>query len=107
MDFKSFVLAILLLTAFGTKEMHHFWGHAHKMVKICDARKGEVHIHNEDYISDECPLCDFTFSIFEFHLPTFHLITPKHFFIKEAFLYKSFKLNSTCHFPSLRGPPIV
>ena len=104
-DLKSFSLAILLFFAFGAKEMHHFLEHAHKEVKICDAKDGEQHIHDEEYASDNCSLCDFTFSIFDFTLPTFYLNHTKLFFSEKEFHYISFKLSYAYFLPSLRGPP--
>ena len=106
-DLKGFSLAILLFFAFGAKEMHHFLAHAHKEVKICDAKNGEQHIHDEEYASDNCSLCDFTFSIFDFTLPTFCLNNIKLFFTEKEFDYISFKLPCAYFLPSLRGPPCL
>jgi hypothetical protein len=72
----ALALALLLLFAFGAKEMHHFMAHAHEDVKICDAIENEKHWHDEEYSHADCDLCDFTFSIFDFSLPSFFL-SPK------------------------------
>jgi hypothetical protein len=71
--FPALALALLLLFAFGAKEAHHFLAHAHVEVKICDATENEKHWHDEEYSHDNCSLCDFTFSIFDFSLPSFFL----------------------------------
>ena len=71
--FPALALALLLLFAFGAKEAHHFFVHAHVEVKVCDATENEKHWHDEAYSHDDCALCDFTFSLFDFSLPTFFL----------------------------------
>jgi hypothetical protein len=104
-DFRALALAILIFFAFGAKELHHFLAHAHEEVKICDAQKGEKHLHNEEYIHVDCALCDFTFSVFELQLPIFdfkHKIYPT---LKEDFSYKSSHFCKTLFSKSLRGPP--
>jgi hypothetical protein len=45
----ALALALLLFFAFGAKEAHHFWAHAHVKVKICDATENEKHWHDEEY----------------------------------------------------------
>jgi hypothetical protein len=69
----ALALALLLFFAFGAKEAHHFWAHAHVKVKICDATENEKHWHDEEYGHSDCNLCNFTFSIFDFSLPSFFL----------------------------------
>jgi hypothetical protein len=71
--FPALALALLLLFAFGAKEAHYFFAHAYMEVKICDATENEKHWHDEAYSHDDCSLCDFTFSLFDFSLPTFFL----------------------------------
>jgi hypothetical protein len=71
--FPALALSLLLLFAFGAKEAHHFFAHAHVEVKICDAIENEKHWHTEEYSHPDCNLCDFTFSIFDFSLPSFFL----------------------------------
>ena len=104
-DFRALALAILIFFAFGTKELHHFWAHAHKEVKICEAQKGETHLHNEEYIHADCSLCDFTFSTFELQFPVFELRYKIYPTLKEDLPYKSSHFSKTLFSKSLRGPP--
>ena len=101
-------MAVLMLFAFGAKEAHHFVHKKHTEVKICDARVGEHHFHDQDYIHDDCRLCDFTFSVYELTVAQFmgfqnlnDLIPQRTFFYPSFF---SFKLSA---FALLRGPPVV
>ena len=105
---KSLALAILLFFAFGTKEMHYFFEHAHEEVKVCDAQKGERHIHDQEYIHDECPLCDFTFSLFELQLPTTCIANTEFgSFAERNFNLLTLNLFFTHFYTSLRGPPSI
>lgn len=104
---KSLFLAILIFVAFGAKEMHHFFGHAHEEVKICDAKQGEKHLHNEEYIHQDCNLCDFTFSYFEIPLLGFNFKKPKIALNKTEFSFYSIICTRIHFFKSLRGPPCV
>ena len=104
-DFRALALAILIFFAFGAKELHHFMAHAHEEVKICDAQKGETHLHNEEYIHVDCSLCDFTFSTFELQFPVFELKYKIYPTLKEDFSYKSSHFFKILFSKSLRGPP--
>ena len=104
-DFRGLLLALLIFFAFSAKELHHLLEHYNEEVKICDARAGEKHLHNPEYIPHECQLCDFTFSAFETPLLFFHLKTVKVVFAKRVFTYQSFNLSRSYLFQSLRAPP--
>jgi hypothetical protein len=104
-DFRALALAILIFFAFGNKELHHFLAHTHEEVKVCDAQKGETHLHDEEYIHADCSLCDFTFSTFDFQLPIFELNYSIYTILKEDFFYKSSHFSNTIFSKSLRGPP--
>lgn len=106
-NITALFLAILIFVSFGTKEMHHFLIHAHEEMKICDAQKGEKHLHDEEYIHHDCSLCDFTFSLFE--LPAFIIPaldnTITH--IETEFSFRSIFCVRTHFFKPLRGPPHI
>lgn len=106
-NFRALALAMILFMAFGSKEMHHFLSHAHEEVKICDAKKGEVHLHDEEYLSHECTLCDFTFSIFDFQLTTFKSYQYGGLLTSQEFSIHAFIPSHTHLLQSLRGPPAI
>ena len=80
--------------------------HAHEKVKICDALPGETHLHDDEYLSHTCNLCDFTFPIFVFSLTTFQLSVKLFFFVQKEFSYLSLKPSHFHLLQSLRGPPV-
>ena len=103
----GFLIALLMLLAFSTKEMHLFMHHQHEEVKICDAREGEHHFHGQDYIHANCQLCDFTFSLFELSLAQkLNFPEPKTVILSQTFSYTSFLSFKYPVFTLLRGPPI-
>lgn len=104
-DFRGLILALLILFAFGTKELHHVFSHNSVEVKICHALAGEKHFHTEEYIQHECQLCDFTFSAFETPALVFQLKMVKKAFIARDYTYLSFNLSRSYLFQSLRAPP--
>jgi hypothetical protein len=106
-DFRGLLLAILMLFAFGAKELHHVFEHQHQEVKVCHAVAGEKHLHNHEYIHHECQLCDFTFSAFETPVLLFQLASVKQVFVKRVFTYQSFILSRSYLFQSLRAPPVA
>jgi hypothetical protein len=106
-DFRAWVLSFLLVFAFVTKELHHIFDHHHEEVKICHVNHGEQHLHDADYISDECSLCDFTFSIYDFSLQTYSLPISIDISIKLDFTYQSYILSKKTFFKQLRAPPVV
>jgi hypothetical protein len=104
-DFRGLFLSLLILLAFGTKELHHVFSHHHAEVKTCHAVAGEKHFHNEEYIHDECSLCDFTLSAFETPVLAFQFYAVKTVFIERVFTYQSFILSRSYLFQALRAPP--
>jgi hypothetical protein len=104
-DFRGLFLSLLILLAFSTKELHHIFSHHHAEVKICHTQAGEKHFHNEEYIHDECSLCDFTFSAFETPTLAFQSFLVKTVFIERVFTYQSFILSRSYLFQALRAPP--
>jgi hypothetical protein len=105
---RAWLLSALLFVAFTAKELHHVLAHHHDVVNICeDATKGEAHLHDETYIPDECSLCDFTFSIYDFSLPTFSVIYKKNVAKKTLFAYTSAIISNKHFFKQLRGPPVL
>ena len=104
-DFRALALAILIFFAFGAKQLHHFWAHAHEEVKICDAKKGETHLHNEEYIHSQCSLCDFTFSTFELQILVFVLKTNIYTTIEGEFSFQSSFFSNIRLSKPARGPP--
>jgi hypothetical protein len=106
-DFRGLFLAFLILLAFGTKELHHVFSDHHTEAKICHALEGEKHFHNEEYIHDECSLCDFTFSAFEMPALAFLSYRVKTVFAERVFTYLSFNLSRSYLFQSLRAPPVA
>jgi hypothetical protein len=105
---RAWLLSTLLFVAFTAKELHHVFAHHHDAVNICDdAPIGEAHLHDETYIPDECSLCDFTFSIYDFSLPVFSPTYKENVAKKTQFAYISFIFSKKHLFKQLRGPPVV
>ncbi len=108
---KSLSLAILMIFALLTKELHHLDPLHNAVVKSCattDADNYRMHLHGADFIAHQCSLCDFTFSVYEFHLPTKSDAQVEN--IQPLLLiprYASFISNNSYLFQSLRAPPIV
>ena len=107
LDLRALFLAAMMLLAFGAKEAHHVLGHSHKEVKICDVQAGETHIHDQDYISDNCQLCDFTFSIFDIFISRFDIKKIKILYASKDFNFLSFFYSRRHLFQALRAPPLV
>jgi hypothetical protein len=103
--FPALALALLLLFAFGAKEVHHFWAHAHVEVKICDANENEKHWHDEEYSHADCNLCDFTFSIFDFSLPSFSLNHKDILEEKTDFFFIKSHYSHAFFYTKGRAPP--
>jgi hypothetical protein len=103
--FPALALALLLLFAFGAKEVHHFWAHAHVETKVCDAPTGNEHWHDEDYSHDDCALCDFTFSIFDFSLSSFSLNYKDCLVEKIDTFFTQSYLTHTFFYTKGRAPP--
>ena len=106
-DFRALFLAVLIFLAFGAKEIHHVFQHSHQEVKICDVKIGETHLHDESYITDECQLCDFTFSVFDLTVPVFTTKSVQNCLKTTIFSYISFKYSNRYLFQSLRAPPFL
>ena len=105
---RAWLLSALLFIAFSAKELHHVLAHHHDEVNICDdAPKGEAHLHDESYIPDECSLCDFTFSIYDFTLPAFAFVFNKNIAEQTQFTYISPIFSTKHFFKLLRGPPVA
>ena len=102
---RPFFLALLIFTAFSGKELHILLEHSHEAVKICDAQKGETHLHDQDYIHSDCSLCDFTFSTFELQFPVFVLKNSIYTTFEEVFSFNSSFFSNLLISESLRGPP--
>ena len=108
---KSLSLAILMVFALLTKELHHLNPLHNAVVKSCattDADNYRMHLHGADFIAHQCSLCDFTFSVYEFHLPTISEANVEN--IQPQLSkphYESFISNNSYLFQSLRAPPIV
>jgi hypothetical protein len=98
-------LALLIFTAFGGKALHILLEHSHKAVEICDAKAGDVHLHDYAHLEHSCDLCDFTFSFFELNISTFYLNLIDIWTAKKSIAFHSFKLSATYLFQSSRGPP--
>jgi hypothetical protein len=103
----AFFLALLIFTAFGGKELHILLEHSHSDLEICNVKSGDVHLHDADHLQHGCSLCDFTFSFFDFQLPSFFLHSARFFSIKKEFAFISFKLSTSYLFQSLRAPPVL
>jgi hypothetical protein len=103
----GFLIAVLMLLAFGSKEAHYFVYHQHVEVKVCaDTKKGEHHFHDQDYIHSDCTLCDFTFSFFELSLvQKLDLHQLQTLIPTRTFSYPSFFSFQFPAFTLLRGPP--
>jgi hypothetical protein len=98
-------LALLIFTAFGGKELHIVLEHSHKAVEICDAKAGDVHLHDYENLEHSCDLCDFTFSFFELNISTFYLNLIDIWTAKKSIAFYAFKFSATYLCPFLRGPP--
>jgi hypothetical protein len=103
----AFFLALLIFTAFGGKELHILLEHNHKAVEICDAKAGDVHLHDSENLEHGCSLCDFTFSYFEPNFTSFYLHSALYLIVKKEFSFISFKLSCAYLFQSLRAPPVL
>jgi hypothetical protein len=103
----AFFLAFLVFTAFGGKELHILLEHSHAAVEICDAKTGDVHLHDYDNLEHGCDLCDFTFSYFEQQFTSFYLHSAPFLIFKKEFSFISFKLSCAYLFQSLRAPPVL
>jgi hypothetical protein len=103
------LIAVLMLLAFGSKEVHYLVHHQHVEIKICDdTTHNEHHFHDQDYIHDDCALCDFTFSIFELNVAQpFELLAFNVNIFCSTFSYPSFFSHKISPFALLRGPPNV
>ena len=105
-NFRALALALLLLLAFGAKEVHHFTAHAHVETKICnDGSESDTHWHDAEYLHEDCSLCDFTFSIFDFSLPTFSLQKAQCAVEKTNFSFKNSFLTQSFFYIKGRAPP--
>lgn len=104
---KGLLLALLIFIAFGAKEGHIVVEHSHAAVEICDAKAGDLHLHDSDHLQHACQLCDFTFSFFELQFSFFHLDRLSVIFVKSQFAFISFVLSRTYIFQSLRAPPCL
>ncbi len=102
---KGLLLALLIFIAFGAKEWHIVVEH-NTTLEICDAKKGDKHLHDSEHIQHGCALCDFTFSLFELQFSSFHLDTLASIFVKSKFAFISFQLSRSYIFQSLRAPPV-
>lgn len=105
---SGFLIAVLMLLAFGSKEAHYFVYHQHVEVKVCaDTKKGEHHFHDQDYIHSDCLLCDFTFSFFELSLThNLNFRSLQALISTRTFSYPSFLSFQFPSFSLLRGPPV-
>ena len=106
---RALWLAVLLFVAFGSKEAHHFAAHRHDApVKICrEATTDEQHFHNEEYLSHDCSLCDFTFSFFTFSLPTICFKQPQVTLSTSNFTFLNCRLSANAVRARGRAPPVV
>lgn len=104
---KALLLALLMLTAFGGKEVHILLEHSHSDLEICHVQAGETHLHAYEDLEHGCSLCDFTFSFFIFQLP--QLSVSKHLFGTPTadFAYFTHNIFLYPSFITLRGPPAV
>ncbi|MBL7817205.1 MAG: hypothetical protein JNL70_19435 [Saprospiraceae bacterium] len=102
----GFLIALLMFVSFSMKEVHLFLHHHHEEVKICDARAGEHHFHDKDYIHESCPLCDFTFSCFELNIEKpLDFSIPNTVISSQTFIYLPFFSHKPAAFAPLRAPP--
>jgi hypothetical protein len=100
-------LALLIFTAFGGKELHILLEHSHSAVEICDAKAGDVHLHDYDNLEHGCDLCDFAFSHFTFSLPQFSVFKKNLVAPVTNFVYFHNGLFLHPSFVALRGPPVA
>jgi hypothetical protein len=97
----------LILFAIVSQAVHNFEHHHHHgAVKICDAKTGEEHFHDADYFADDCTLCDFTFSAFEYApILGFPVLNPKIEPSKNLFDYPNLRSLACPIFTPARAPP--
>jgi hypothetical protein len=103
---RAFFLALLIFTAFGGKELHIALEHSHAAVDICDAKAGDVHLHDYENLAHGCDLCDFTFSFFNLQLSSFYLNLPVFLPVKKEFIFIPFNFSASYLLIRLRGPPV-
>jgi hypothetical protein len=103
---KAFLLALLMFTAFGGKELHILLEHSHSDLERCHVQAGDTHLHAYEDLEHGCSLCDFTFSFFTFSLPQFTVLKQAFATPKTTFAYFSHGLFLHPFFVALRGPPV-
>jgi hypothetical protein len=104
----SWALLLTFVAAFGLRESHRVFAHAHEERQSCrDARPGESHVHDEHFAAHDCDLCGFIVSAAE--LVDYQWVISK---LEAGFSEKiaasvSFFSKKVVGFVALRGPPKV
>ena len=104
--FGSWALLLTFVAAFGLRESHRLFAHAHEEKETCrDARPGESHVHDTHFSAHQCDLCGFVVSAAE--LIDFQWVISKMdaVFSEKAVVYCSFFSKKIVGFVALRGPP--
>jgi hypothetical protein len=105
---RAFFLVSVLFLAFSAKGVHYFTEHHHEeAVEFCHS-ENEQHLHDYEHVAHNCDLCDFTFSLFTFELPTFCFepkLTPD--FVETTFFYTNPFWSNSFQFAALRAPPRI
>jgi hypothetical protein len=102
----SWALLLTFVAAFGLRESHRLFAHAHEEKHTCrDTRPGETHVHDEHFAVHDCDLCGFIISTAE--LVDYQWVISKleaDFFEKTA-AFVPFFFHKIIGFVALRGPP--